>query len=193
MSEDLTTKYGPNYSDAKSHVSDKSTKYGVAIGLVNGKELYLSRRSEKVVFGKKWQLINGRLRGSETSKEAALRLVWEHTNIPMSTLRFHDVGNIHLAESHEFYYVYLVHLRADEKPVETTDHERWRGPWRSFPLDRAVVLDLVPGVRNVIKKLYKSLKKVEASQLTEKEKAAADAIYDQQRELEMSEFGCYGC
>ena len=173
----------------------QSTRYGVAVGLFKGKEVYLSRRSEKIIFGKKWQFINGRMRGAEVSAEGALRLVEEQTGITITKDRLHDVGNISVEQTGEFYYVYLVHLKEGECP--TNPDEKIRGPWRLFPMEASIVLDLVPGVRNILRKLHKCLAKVELeTNLTPAEMAEANKIYDEQRLKEQNEEFVstdYGC
>ena len=167
----------------------QNTRYGVAVGLFKGKEVYLSRRSEQIIFGKKWQFINGRMRGAEVSAEGAIRLVEEQTGITITKDRLYDIrGNINVEETGEFYYVYLVHLKENECP--TNPDEKIRGPWRLFPMEASIVLDLVPGVRDILRKLHKCLSKVESEkQLTPDEMAEANTIYDEQRTKELSEVG----
>lgn len=173
----------------------QSTRYGVAVGLFKGKEVYLSRRSEKLIFGKKWQFINGRMKGAEVSREGALRLVEEQTGITITSDRLHDVGSISVEQTGEFYYVYLVHLKEGECP--TNPDEKIRGPWRLFPMEASIVLDLVPGVRNVLRGLHRCLKKMETeTNLTPAEMVEANKIYDEQRLKEQNEEFVstdYGC
>ena len=91
--------------------------------------------------------------------DTVARLIEEQTQLKIDKRRFHFATNITISESNEFYYVYIVNLNEDEIPLNTCD--RWRGDWRVFPLDKASVLDVVPGIRNVIKALYRTLLKVE--------------------------------
>jgi 8-oxo-dGTP pyrophosphatase MutT (NUDIX family) len=148
-----------------------STRYGVAIGLVKDKEIYLSRRAEVVMFPKKWQFVNGRMRGAELSRDAAVRIIESETGIVINKERLHDTGTLTVDESGEFYYVYLVHLNEGECP--SISSETFHGAWRAFPLPSAVVLDLVPGLRKVLRGLYRALTTVEfdAKDLTWQEKA----------------------
>ena len=137
-----------------------NTLYGAAVVLIKNKQIYLSRRTEKVMFPKKWQFINGRLRNMEQSMDTAERLVEEQTKLKVDRRRLFFATNITVSESNEFYYVYILNLTADEVPLNTCD--RWRGDWRIFPLDKASVLDVVPGIRPIIKALHRTLLKVEA-------------------------------
>jgi len=137
-----------------------NTLYGAAVVLIKNKQIYLSRRTEKVMFPKKWQFINGRLRNMEQSMDTAERLVEEQTKLKVDRRRLYFATNITVSESNEFYYVYILNLTADEVPLNTCD--RWRGDWRIFPLDKATVLDVVPGIRPIIKALHRTLLKVES-------------------------------
>lgn len=174
----------------------QSTRYGVAVGLFKGKEVYLSRRSEKLIFGKKWQFINGRMKGAEISREGALRLIEEQTGITITSDRLHDVGSVNIEQTGEFYYVYLVHLKDGECPTNTD--EKMRGPWRAFPMEASIVLDLVPGIRNILRGLHRCLKKIETeANLTPSEIEEANKIYDEQRQREeqneafaSTDYGC---
>jgi len=137
-----------------------NTLYGAAVVLIKNKQIYLSRRTEKVMFPKKWQFINGRLRNMEQSMDTAERLVEEQTKLKIDRRRLYFATNITVSESNEFYYVYILNLNEDEVPLNTCD--RWRGDWRIFPLDKASVLDVVPGIRGIIKGLHRSLLKLES-------------------------------
>lgn len=134
--------------------------------LIKNKQIYLSRRTEKVMFPKKWQFINGRLRNTEQSMATAERIIEEQTKLKIDPKRLFFATNITVGESNEFYYVYIVNLKDDETPVNTC--ERWRGDWRLFPLDKASVLDVVPGIRGIIKGLHRSLLKMEAQETVDK-------------------------
>jgi ADP-ribose pyrophosphatase YjhB (NUDIX family) len=136
------------------------TLYGAAIGLFKGKEVYLSRRIDTPLFPKKWQFLNGRLKGIEQSQDGAVRIVEEQTGIKVDKSRLHYINSVTIAESGEFYYVYLVHLQDSEIPVNTDN--KYRSDWKLFNLTAASVLDLVPGIRHILKKLNKCLIKVEA-------------------------------
>lgn len=168
-------------------IDDKpKTLYGAAIGLFKGDEVILSRRIDTPKFPKKWQFCNGRLRGQEQSQDAAIRIVKEQTGIQLDKKQLHYINSISLAESHEFYYVYLVHLKDDEKPTNTDT--KYRSNWRQFKLGNACVLDLVPGIRNILRKLLSCLIKVREMEAKENDfahiKAEANAIYDEQQKRE---------
>ena len=171
-----------------------STRYGVAVGLFKDKKVYLSRRSEKTIFPKKWQFVNGRMKGAELSHAAAVRIVEEHTGIILTPERLHDIGNITVDESGEFYYVYLVHLQDGECPINFDNKFNFYGNWRAFSMESSIVLDLVPGLRNILRKLYKCLMKIEGEKaLTTEEMIEANKVYDEQEQRSMIESGCYGC
>jgi len=139
------------------------TLYGAAVLLVKDKQVYLSRRTEKVMFPKKWQFINGRLQHLEQSMGAALRLVYEQTGIKIEDKkRLHFTRTVDVESTNEFYYVYLINLNKYETPVNTC--ERWRGDWRLFKMESAVVLDVVPGIRGILKGLHRGLTKYELAQ-----------------------------
>ena len=171
-------------------IDTPATMYGAAIGLFDGKEVYLSRRIDTPQFPKKWQFVNARLRPSEQSQSGAIRVVEDQTGIQLTNDRLHYVNAITLTDTHEFYYVYLVHLRADEKPINSDT--KYRSEWKKFKLENAVVLDLVPGIRTILRRLLRCLIKVEEMEKAQAKgenaflniKAEADAIYDEQRKRE---------
>jgi len=136
-----------------------STIYGAAVALIKNKQIYLFRRTEKVLFPKKWSFISARLRNTEQSMDTAARIITEQSSLKIDKRRLFFATNVTVEESNEFYYVYIVNLNNDEIPLNTCD--RWRGDWRIFPLDKASVLDLVPGIRPIIRGLHRSLVKIE--------------------------------
>jgi len=71
-----------------------NTLYGAAVVLIKNKQIYLSRRTEKVMFPKKWQFINGRLRNMEQSMDTAERLVEEQTKLKIDRRRLYFATNI---------------------------------------------------------------------------------------------------
>ena len=134
-------------------IDTTKTKYGAAIGLIKGDEIFLSRRVDTPVFPKKWQFANGRLRGEEDSKDAATRIVEEQTGIYIAKPRLHFLHSIQVTETAEFYYLFLLHLNEGEVPMIQTIYWKHYSDWKSFKLEKAVVLDLVPGIRTPIRKL----------------------------------------
>ncbi len=141
-------------------MSDEHTRYGAAIGLFKGKEIYLSRRIDVPLFPKKWQFVNGGLKGSEQSLDAAMRVVAEQTGITIDKSRLHYITGIPCTQTNEYYYVYLVHLQDLEIPVNTDIQHR--SDWRLFSLESAIVLDVVPGLRHILVKARRGLLKLEA-------------------------------
>ena len=140
----------------------ENTRYGAAIGLIKGKEVYLSRRIDTPLFPKKWQFANGRLKGQEQSQDSAVRIVEEQTGIKIGKDRLYYLRAVTIPDSNEFYYIYLVHLQDSETPINVDN--KYFSDWKLFNLTAAGVLDLVPGIRTILRKLNKSLLKVEAEQ-----------------------------
>lgn len=138
--------------------------YGVAVAVLKNKEIYMSRRSEQMSLPKKWQLVYGKFKTGEQSSETARRLLNEQMsiNIDRDDDRFFFAKTIHIKETSECYFIYLINLTEDEIPSDTCSHRR--GAWRAFKLSAAVVLDVVPGTRIVIKKLLNTLTKIEQTE-----------------------------
>lgn len=144
-----------------SNVTSLNTIYGAAVILEKDDQIYLSRRSENVTFPKKWQFINGRINGVEQSLDCAMRIVEDQTGLKIADeSRFYLLTTLELNNINEFYYVYAIHLEKNENPFNTCD--RFRGDWRAFPLEKAVVLDVVTGIRDTIKHLHRGLIKAKA-------------------------------
>lgn len=143
-------------------MTDIKTRYGVCVGLVKDREIYLSRRIDTKTFPKKWQIVNGYLKdGFELSYDAATRIIEQETGIHIDSPRMFSAKTLTLPGSSEFYYVFLVHLAEDETPAPVDEKEMNHSEWKSFPLDKAIVLDMVPGLRKIIRSLKLSLKKYE--------------------------------
>lgn len=133
-----------------------NTIYGAGVIMIKDKEIYLCRRTEKVVIPKKWQFINGRIKNTEQSMDTAVRLIEEQAMLKIDKRRLHYLQNV--TSENEFYYVYVVNLKEGEVPMNTCN--RWREDWRLFPIEKACVLDVVPGIRTIIKVLEKTRKAV---------------------------------
>lgn len=141
----------------------KHTIYGSAVGVIKDRQIYLSRRTENVVRPKKWQIVHGVLRSGEQSMDAAIRILHDQTGILITDkYRMQFVGSINTDDKSENYFLYLLNLNPDETPKNTC--ERFRGDWRLFELEKAEVLDVLEGVRGVLKKLNRSLKKYQSFQ-----------------------------
>ena len=152
-------------------MSDTPTRYGVVVGLVKGTEIYLSRRTDekKYAFPKKWQFVNGYLKETlEISIEAAHRETLRETGLDIHKSRFYYLNSITVGN--EFYYIYLVHLNENESPVEIDEKIFGHSNWKAFPLDKAVVLDLVPCLRTILRKLLKTLAVAERGKMKETQK-----------------------
>ena len=162
-------------------------RYGVAVGLFKDKEVLLSRRIDTPLFSKKWQFVNGNVKFEEDSKDSAVRLVEDQTGIKIDKTQLYYSHTITIGETKEFYYIYLVHLKDTDIPSNTDT--KYRSDWKIFSLKNAVVLDLVPGIRPILRKLLRCLIKVELENLAKINnqddrirnlRVEADAIYDDQ-------------
>jgi ADP-ribose pyrophosphatase YjhB (NUDIX family) len=137
----------------------QNTMYGAAVVLVKGDAIYLCRRGEgALVFPKKWQFVNTHLKHIETSIESAVRAIKEQTNLNVDKQRLCFIDWLNIDSTNEYYYVHAVNLKPDEFP-ENTDSDV-RGDWRAYPLNKAIVLDVVPGIRSIMIKLYRSHKTI---------------------------------
>lgn len=139
------------------------TIYGSEVGLIKNRQIYLSRRTENVVRPKKWQLVHGVLRSGEQSMDAAIRILHDQTGLLITDKRrMQFVQSISTDDKSENYFLYLLNLEESENPQNTC--ERFRGDWRLFELEKAEVLDVLEGVRGVLKKLLRTRKKYESFQ-----------------------------
>ncbi len=144
----------------KTDLPNDNTIYGSAVAVLKDGQIIMSRRSESVIFPKKWQFVHGRLHTGEMSIKAAIRLVYDQMDISIEDkMRFKFVKSIENDEKREMYFVYLLSLNSDEMPVNTCD--RFRGDWRAFDLEKAIPLDVIDGVRPILKKLHKTKLKYE--------------------------------
>lgn len=142
-------------TDDKTHTK---MKYGVIVILVQDEEIFLSRRLDTPTYNKKWQFINGKMHVGEVSIEAATRIIEKETGLVIDKERLHFTSSLSIAEIHEFYYIYIVSLSITEKVNhELVDPQRTE--WRPFELQKAAILDLAPGLRQIVIKMYSSLMK----------------------------------
>lgn len=163
-----------------------NTIYGAAVAMIKDREVYLCRRTEKVIFPKKWQFVNGRLQHTEQSMVTAVRVLEEQTMLKIDMRRLHFVANITVDETNEFYYVYALNLKEGEVPMNTCN--RWRDNWRLFPFDKAIPLDVVCGIRPVLKAFERTRRKFDANQIIgPKEPTAAQIQQQQQQNQRLSE------
>jgi len=144
-----------------SNEQTPNTIYGVAIGMVKHGQVYLSRRKESVLYPKKWQFVNGRMRDDAHAVDEAARIFKDQTDISVKDkTRFIFVKGISSHEYREFYFTYLINLTEDEIPKNTCD--RFHDDWRPFNLDKAEMLDVVDGLRPVLKQMKKTKSKYES-------------------------------
>ena len=153
------------------------TKYGVAIALFKGNEVYLSQRMwNQLHYANAWQIVYGFTEGVyERYADAAVRIVKEETGMTLTIDRFFYIRSMMVGN--EFYYTYFVHLKDDEVPAQANkDQFSLRGNFISFPLDRAANMALVPHLGKVLKTALKALAKT----VVEKESATLSTEPDEQ-------------
>ena len=124
------------------------TQYTVAVGLLLGNRLYLSKRLHTQNFPNKWQFPGGKLEEGEEAIIGGIREVEEETGIKLKPERLKYVNNIYGDPSTFCCYVYTVELHADEVP-QLREYSKMT-EWRLFTYDLALQLDLMPGLEEVI-------------------------------------------
>lgn len=136
------------------------TIYGVAIALFRGNEVYLSQRMwNQLRYANNWQIIYGFVKGDyERYADAAVRIVRVETGINLTINRLCFIKSMMVGN--EFYYTYFVHLKDDEVPAPA-DKEQFaiRGNFISFPLQRAIYMNLVPCLEKVLKTALRTMPK----------------------------------
>jgi len=134
------------------------TKYGAAVCLFKGEEVYLSQRQwNQLHFSNMWQFVHGYVKGDyERYADAAVRIVRNETGIVLPVQRLCYIKSFMLGS--EFYYTYFVHLNKDETPTAPTPEQlALHGVFVSFPLVTAVNLLLVPGLEKMLRKAMTTL------------------------------------
>lgn len=156
------------------------TKYGAAIFLFRGKEVYLSQRMwNQLHFSNMWQCIHGYVSGDyERYADAAVRIVKAETGIELTVARLSYIKSFMLGS--EFYYTYFVHLKEGEEPRKPTAKDLiLRSGFTSFPLERAVNLLLVPGLEKMLRKALSTFSRVTTAPIIEERNAwSCMADYD---------------
>jgi hypothetical protein len=96
------------------------TKYGVAICLFKGKEVYLSQRMwNQLCFSNMWQFVYGYVSNDyERYADSAVKVVKKETGIELTSDRLCYIKSFMLGN--EFYYTYFVHLKEGEEPRKAT-------------------------------------------------------------------------
>lgn len=132
-------------------------EYAISVWLVSDKQVYLCRRINTEKFHGKWQPVWRELEMSELPMPGAVKAVEEQTGIVITESRLHWAQTISNENITNICWVYLVNLKNDEIPRAPQEPEM--SNWVLYRLDKAAILDLVPGFRVVAVKLLKSLKK----------------------------------
>ena len=135
------------------------TTYGIAVAVLKDGQIYMSRRAEGTTYPKKWQFVNDFQWPGERTTLAASRIMKEQMDVEVNENRFHFATILLPEGKNLLYYVYMIHLDKDEIPMNVEDE--YRSDWRLFSLEAACVLDVIPELRDIIKKLYKSKIKFE--------------------------------
>lgn len=155
------------------------TKYGVAICLFKGNDVYLSQRMwNQLHYSNMWQFVHGYVIGDyERYADAAVRVVKAEAGIELTVDRLCYIKSFLLGS--EFYYTYFVHLKEDEEPRKPTTQElALHSAFTSFPLDRAVNLMLVPGLEKMLKTALKTLARLKPQIIEERNAWTAMCEYD---------------
>lgn len=132
-------------------------EYASAVWLVSDKQVYLCRRINTTTYHGKWQPVWRELAISELPMAGACKAVEEQTGLTITESRLHWAQTLSDENITRMCWVYLVHLNKDEIPRAPQDMEM--SDWVLCRLDKAAILDLVPGFRVIAVKLLKSLKK----------------------------------
>ena len=132
-------------------------EYSIAVWLVSDKKAYLCRRINTKVFSGKWQPVCRELAMKELPQDGAVTAVEEQTGIKITEKRLHWAQTLNDATLQNICWVYLVHLNNDEIPRAPQNAEM--SDWVLQRLDKAAILDLIPGFRVVAIRLLKALKK----------------------------------
>lgn len=132
-------------------------EYATAVWLISKKQVYLCRRIDTKTYHGKWQPVWRELAIAELPMAGACKAVEEQTGLIITESRLHWAQTLTSENITSMCWVYLVHLKDDEIPrapqnMELTD-------WVLVRLDKATILDLVPGFRVIAVKLLRSLKK----------------------------------
>jgi hypothetical protein len=132
-------------------------EYAIAVWLVSNKQVYLCRRINTTTYHGKWQPVWRELAIAELPQAGAVKAVEEATGIVINDKRLYWAQTLSDEKITKMCWVYLVHLKDDEIPRAPQEPEM--SDWVLTRLDKAAILDLVPGFRVVPVKLLKALKK----------------------------------
>ena len=132
-------------------------EYATAVWLISNRQVYLCRRINTKTYHGKWQPVWRELALAELPMAGACKVVEEQTGILITESRLHWAQTLTSENVTSMCWVYLVHLKDDEIPRAPQEPEI--SDWVLCRLDKAAILDLVPGFRVVAVKLLKALKK----------------------------------
>jgi hypothetical protein len=132
-------------------------EYAMAVWLVSNKQVYLCRRINTTTYHGKWQPVWRELAVCELPMAGAVTAIKEQTGIVIDDRRLVWAQTLNDEKMTKMCWVYLIHLNNDEIPRAPQEPEM--SDWVLFRLDKAVILDLIPGFRIVPINLLKSLKK----------------------------------
>ena len=133
-------------------------EYAMAVWLVNKKQVYLCRRLNTPTYKGKWQPVWRELAIAELPMDGAVASVKEQMGLDIDKDRLQWAQTLSDDKITKMCWVYLVHLKDDELPSAPQDPDMT--DWVLTRLDKATILDLIPGFRVIAINLLKSLKKV---------------------------------
>lgn len=132
-------------------------EYAASVWLISRKQVFLCRRINTKTYHGKWQPVWRELETSELPMTGACKAVEEQTGLIIDDNRLHWAQTLTTKDVTSMCWVYLVHLRNDEIPAAPQNAELT--DWILVRLDKATILDLIPGFRVIAVRLLRSLKK----------------------------------
>ena len=111
----------------------------------------MSQRINTKNFVGKWQFAGGKLEEGENPILGGVREVIEETGLTIDRNRFHYITSILEDPTTEACYAYVVYLNETEVPQLTEPDKMTE--WKLLTLEEALTLDLMPGLRTIIKEL----------------------------------------
>lgn len=128
----------------------------VAIALVWGQRIYLSRRYNTKRFNNFWQAPGGKVDDGENDiVSAAQRELEEETGLKVELSRLEYIGEIH-DPSCLACHVYKVQLKCGEKPQLTEPDCTHPDGWRLYSREEIKKLkNVMPGLKGILKYLWK--------------------------------------
>ena len=136
-------------------------KYTVTVGLLHFGEgkVYLSQRVNTKNFVGKWQFAGGKLEEGENPADGGVREVEEETGLKIGKERLSYFTSILEDPTTDICHAFLVELTDKEIPIRTEHHKMT--DWKLTTYEEALQLELMPGLRTIIKKLKTQFDRLE--------------------------------